>query len=107
MQTRKNKTYKLMTRTVKVQYEDKVLDDNGDWIYGRVHWNGSKITIFISTKDEDGEELSDDVIETTIRHELFHLILDVLYFRDLSENETLVEWLANATYELKKQGLPI
>ena len=107
MQTRKNKTFKLLTRTVKIEYTDCVHDDNGDWIYGRIYWNCSKIIIYISTKDEDGKELSDDVIETTIRHELFHLILDVLYFRDLSENETLVEWLANATYELKKQGLPI
>lgn len=107
MQTRKNKTFKLMMRTVTVKYVDNVQSDNGDWIYGKVHWGGSKITIFISTKNEDGTELSDDVIEITLRHELFHLILDVLYFRDLSENETLVEWLANATFELKKQGLSI
>lgn len=107
MQTRKNKTYKLLTRTVKVEYMDSVHDDNGDWIYGKVQWNGSKITISISTKNEDGAELDEDVIETSLRHELFHLILDVLYFRDLSENETLVEWLANATFELKKQGLTI
>lgn len=107
MQTKKNKTYKILTRTVKIQYEDSVHDDNGDWLYGKVHWCGSKITIFISTKNEDGEELGDDVIEATLRHELFHFILDILYFRDLSENETLVEWLANATMQLHKQGLPI
>lgn len=107
MQTRKNKTYKLLTKLVKVQYINNVRDDDGNWLYGQCHWDGSKVTISISLMDESGAELDDDVIETTLRHELFHLILDTLYFRDLSDNETLVEWLANATFELKKQGLTI
>jgi hypothetical protein len=65
------------------------------------------VTIEISTKSNDGRKLKAEEIEVTLRHELFHFILDVLQHRELSADEALVEWLANATLMLNKQGLTI
>lgn len=108
MQTKhKNKTYKLLTSTIKVIYEDQVFDDNGEYIYGIQRNRLNVIEIHISTKAGDGKPLNEDFIESALRHELFHTILGLLYMDDAADNETLVEWLANATLMLKKQGLTI
>lgn len=104
---KKSKTYKLLGNTVRIEFRDKVTNDEGEWIFGEVVNSGSKSVISISTKDRYGEAMSDEEIDVTVRHELFHFILDTLYFTELSQNETLVEWLANATSELNKQGLNI
>lgn len=108
MQTKhKNKTYKLLTSTIKVIYEDQVFNDDGEYLYGIQRNRLNVIEIHISIKDGDGKPLNEDFIESTLRHELFHTILGMLYMDDASSNETLVEWLANATLMLNKQGLTI
>lgn len=103
----KTKTYKLLSMNLKVVYKDRVEDGQGRWEFGHVAYNANEVLIEISTMSEDGRKLSEDEIEIILRHELFHFILDTLYFRDLSTNESLVEWLANATLILNKQGLSI
>lgn len=103
----KIKTYNLLTYTLKVVYKDRVEDSDGSWMYGQCNWDASNVTIEISTKSKDGRKLRAEEIEATLRHELFHFILDVLQHRDLSADEALVEWLANATLMLNKQGLTI
>lgn len=103
----KKKTYKLLTSTITVTYEDQVFDDNGDYLYGLQRNRLNNVEVHVSTKDADGKPLSKEFIESTLRHELFHLILGMLFFDTESNNETLVEWLANATLTLSKQGLTI
>lgn len=108
MQTKKEKnTYYLLASTLTIIYQDRVEDECGEWILGKTHFNANNGYIYVSTKDSEGKKLDKNTIDTTIRHELFHFILDVLYFREQSRDETLVEWLANATHELNKQGLTI
>lgn len=103
----KPRKYTLLSNIFYVIYQDKVLNDDGDWMYGRCVGKGDRFEIQISTKNPEGEQLNEEVIQSTLRHELFHLILDALYFTEESGNETLVEWLANATLTLNKQGLTI
>lgn len=103
----KTKTYNLLTHTLKIVYKDKVEDSDGNWMYGQCNWDASNVTIELSTKSKDGRKLRAEEIEATLRHELFHFILDALQYRSLSADEALVEWLANATLILNKQGLSI
>jgi hypothetical protein len=104
--TRAKKTYKLLTSKITVTYEDQVFDDNGEYLYGIQRNRLNNIEVHVSTKDVDGNDLSEEFIESTLRHELFHVILGMLYF-DVTENETIIEWLSNATLMLNKQGLSI
>lgn len=103
----KTKTYNLLTYILKIVYKDKVEDSNGNWLCGQCNHDASNVTIELSTKSKDGRKLRAEEIEATLRHELFHFILDVLQYRSLSADETLVEWLTNATLILNKQGLSI
>lgn len=103
----KTKTYKLLSMNFKVVYKDRVEDEKGHSWLGQVKYDSKEALIEVSTISPDGRKLSKDEIEGILRHELFHLILDTLYFKDLSANESLVEWLANATLTLNKQGLSI
>lgn len=100
------KKYKLLLNTIIVEFYKEVTNDDGGWIFGETEFNASVFTIRISTFDKDGHPLSEDVIETTLRHELFHAILKSLYI-PVGDDETVVEWLANATQMLNKQGLAI
>ena len=100
------KKYKLLLNTIVVEFYKEVTNDDNSWIFGETEFNASVFTIRISTFDKDGHPLPEDVIETTLRHELFHAILKSLYISD-GDNETIVEWLANATQMLNKQGLSI
>lgn len=102
-----NGVYKLLTTSVAVEYKDKVVAEDGHWIYGRTTQDRGGAIIEISIKDEDGDTMPKEQIEATLRHELFHFILSTLYFTDESDNETLVEWLASATQILHNQGLDI
>lgn len=101
----KNKVVKCAGEKVKINYVKRCENEEGQWIFG-YKMGGSCCRLFISTQDEDGKDLDPDTIELTLRHELFHMILDRLYF-DEAGSETLVEWLATATRELHKQGLTI
>lgn len=102
-----NGIYKLLTTTVTIEYVDQVLDEDGNWIYGRMCEDKGGALLQISLKDNDGDSISKEQIETTLRHELFHFILGTLYFNEENKNETLVEWLASATHILHNQGLNI
>lgn len=102
-----NGLYNLLTTSVTIEYVDGATADDGHWIYGITKQDRGGAIIQISTKDEDGDPISNEQIEATLRHELFHFILDTLYFTEESANETLVEWLASATQLLHKQGLTI
>ena len=103
----KTKTYKLLSMNLKVVYKDRVEDEDGRWQFGHIDFDGNNVIIEISTISNEGRKITKEELDNTLRHELFHFILDTLYYRDLSTNETFVEWLATATATLNKQGLSI
>ena len=103
----KIKKYRLLNNRIKIVYKDKVLNEDGDWIYGICKMNGSETVIQVSTLDKDGNPMPEEDIECTVRHELFHTILDSLYFSELSNRATLVEWLASATTQRSKKSIKI
>lgn len=105
--SKRSKTCKLLERTIYIKYVDKVLNEDGDWRFAICHYRGNKIYIEISLKDVDGNEFNDDELNTTLRHELYHAIFDIMMYFSESENESLVEWLAQATKILHKQGVEI
>jgi hypothetical protein len=104
---KREKTYKLLSMNLKIVYKDRVEDEDGVWKFGCCRFDASDATIEISTHSDSGRKLTKDEIEATLRHELFHFIFDTLYYKDNSVDESLVEWLANATLILNKQGLTI
>lgn len=104
---KREKTYKLLSVNLKIVYKDRVENEDGTWQFGCCKFDANDATIEISTHSDSGRKLTKDEIETTLRHELFHFIFDTLYYRDNSVDESLVEWLANATLILNKQGLAI
>lgn len=99
------KKYNLLDFKIQVFYVDcDTVEDR--WVFGHTEFNGNKIKIYISTKNRDGGEFTEQELNVTLRHELFHVILAKLYFSGETD-ETLIEWLAQATSILHKQGLTI
>ena len=107
MQVNTTKKYKILDHRITIKYVEKDIIEEDHWIYGHTEWRANNVYIIISIKDDSGKDLTDDEIESTVRHELFHVILGILYFNQERDNETLVEWLAQATKILHKQGLSI
>ena len=99
-------TYKLLDFTIIVNYVDKIESDEC-FLYGQTTWHSNTIEINIALKTDNGVKFKKHELESTLRHELFHVILNALYFDELSKNETLVEWLAQSTKILHEQGLTI
>lgn len=100
------KKLKLLDYKITIKYVEKDEDD-GEYVYGHTHWDANHVTICISLKTMEGKPLTEEELNATLRHELFHVILHALYFETESTNETLVEWLAQATKILHKQGVNI
>lgn len=103
----KNKEYDLLGMTIKVEYLDRVENENGCWVFGQCRFDGDNVTIGISTKSEEGKKISKKSMSVTLRHELFHAILAKGQYMSCSNDEPLVEWLALATSLLCEQGLKI
>ena len=101
-----NKKVNLLDTTISIKYIDADSNDDGRWIFGHTHFTGPICEIFISIKDEQGNRLPEKTVNCTLRHELYHAILGLLYFNE-RDNETLVEWLAQATNTLNEQGINI
>lgn len=98
----KNFKFDIFGDTYKVVFKDKVFSDN-EYILGQTIT--SKNTILISTKDSDNTELSDNVILTTLYHEIFHAILFAGQYNSCGNDEPLVEWQARCLNSLIKQNV--
>ncbi len=96
--------FNLLDTKITIKFVDKIEDEDGVY-FGRTQYDLTNAEVLIATKDSKGNQLSEDTIKTTILHELMHIILDKMYFRDESKNESLVEWCAQALNDLNKQGL--
>lgn len=95
----------LDTKITVILVEHAYYDDK--FVFGLCKYNDDCTTIYISDKNEDGTKISEESKALTLRHELFHCILDMLCYNELSYNEQLVEWLAKATNSLHKQNINI
>lgn len=60
--------------------------------------------IRVATKTKDGIILPESTVQLTLLHEMMHAILGSGQYNYYSDDEPLVEWLANCIYSLKEQG---
>ena len=92
MKERINK-FEMLGFTYNVIYQDKVYHhDSSEWVFGKL--STSTRTIYISTKNSNNVDLSEDVIQNTVFHELIHAILEEGQYCNSSCDEPLVEWIA-------------
>lgn len=103
----KKQVFELFGTKIKIEYKDNVLDEEGHWMYGTAEHKADLTIITLSTKDADGKNLTKDSMIRTLRHELFHAILNKGMYFNSSSDEPMVEWLAICTDILCKQGLTI
>lgn len=103
----KNKVLHLLDRTITINFVDNAIDEEGYWLFGITKQQAQDFTIEVSTKNKDGKPLAKDAVMATLKHELFHCILDTMMYFQESRNESLVEWLAQASMILSKQGVKI
>lgn len=103
----KNKVLHLLDRTITINFVDNVTNEEGRWLFGITEQTASGFTIEVSTKSKEGKPLAKDAVMATLKHELFHCILDTMMYFQESSNESLVEWLAQASMILSKQGVKI
>lgn len=99
----KNKTINIFGSKYKIKYIDKVYDEEGNWIYGKVD-TSNKETL-ISTLLHDDKPVQREEVEISLYHEIYHAILITGQYMQCSNDEPLVEWLARCTYSLIKQNV--
>lgn len=99
----KNKTINIFGSKYKIKYIDKVYDEEGNWIYGKVDTSNKEI--LISTLLQDNKPVQREEVEISLYHEIYHAILITGQYMQCSNNEPLVEWLARCTYSLIKQNV--
>lgn len=99
----KDRKVKLLDTTIYIKFEDEAKNDD-NWVFGYTEFNGDTSMIHISIKDRNGKSLSETCIRRTLRHELFHAIMNKGMYFNSSEDEPLVEWLAQCTDMLWEQG---
>lgn len=99
----KNKTINIFGSKYKIKYIDKVYDEEGNWIYGKVDTSNKEI--LISTLLHNDKPVQREEVEISLYHEIYHAILITGQYMQCSKDEPLVEWLARCTYLLIKQNV--
>jgi Zn-dependent peptidase ImmA (M78 family) len=101
-----NKSFNLFGEKYKIHFVDKIVcDDEPDKyeVYGLSH-RGGKNCIKVA-RTINNEEISEDVKELTLYHELLHAICDAGQYAPVSKDEPFIEWAAKCIFNLKKQGI--
>ena len=97
--------FKIFNSTWTVSFVDKIpleeSEENEGLIFGRTYSENNKILIAI--KDSKNNILSETTIKLTVLHEIMHAILIAGQYNSYSDDEPLVEWLANCIYSLLEQ----
>lgn len=99
----KNKTFNIFGTKYRIKFMDNVLDEEGNWIYGKV--DASSKEIQVSIKFSNGKDVQENEILITLYHEIIHAILLTGQYMNSSEDEPLVEWLARCILSLKNQKI--
>ena len=95
--------FKIFNSTWTVSFIDKIeLPNSEGFFFGYTNVSANKI--LIALKDYDGNSLSQTTIEITVLHEIIHAILSSGQYESATNDDPLVEWLANCIYSLKQQG---
>lgn len=95
------KKFNIFGTTYKVQWVDRLTDDNGYFLFGK-QFSVDKV-LKVNTKITDEKTpLPEDEVELSYYHELVHAILYEGGFHQ-ENNEPLVEWFAKCLRSLKKQ----
>ncbi len=90
--------FKIFNQTIKVVYKRNLIDTKG--ALGLWEYNRNTIYLQQSTRKHI---LTKEQIEQTFFHELFHCILDILSYKNLSSNEALVDRLGMVMHQLISQ----
>lgn len=98
----RDRTFKIFNTKYKLKFVDHIKSEKeGDFTFGTC--NSQTFTINIVTKGIDGKPLSDNIINTTILHELLHAIFIEGQYLNSSSDEPLVEWTAKCLMHLINQ----
>lgn len=98
----KDKTFKIFDTKYRIKFVKKIEPrEEGEYTFGKS--DSVRYIIHVATNDIDGKPLSDDIIITTLIHELIHVILDEGQYRSSSNDEPMVEWIAKCIYSILKQ----
>lgn len=99
----KNKSFNIFGTKYRIKFMDNVLDEEGNWVYGRVDTPSKEIQV--STKLSNGKDIQENELLITLYHEIIHAILLAGQYTDYSNDEPLVEWLARCILSLKNQKI--
>ena len=99
----KNKSFNIFGTKYKIKFVDNVLDEEGNWMYGRVDTSSKEIQV--SIKLSNGKDVQENEILITLYHEIIHAILLTGQYVNSSNDEPLVEWLARCILSLKNQKI--
>ena len=99
----KNKSFSIFGTRYRIKFMDKVLDEEGNWVYGRIDTSSKEIQV--SIKLSNGKDVQENEILITLCHEIIHAILLTGQYMRSSEDEPLVEWLARCILSLKNQKI--
>lgn len=99
----KNKSFNIFGTKYRIKFMDNVLDEESNWIYGRVDTSSKEIQI--STKLSNGKDIQENELLITLYHEITHAILLAGQYIGYSNDEPLVEWLARCILSLKNQKI--
>lgn len=99
----KNKSFNIFGTRYRIKFMDKVLDEEGNWVYGRVDTPSKEIQV--SIKLSNGKDVQENEILITLYHEIIHAILLTGQYVNSSSDEPLVEWLARCILSLKNQKI--
>ena len=101
----KSKKFNIFGDIWTIMFIDKVTEDRGPedpehWLFGMTDHINKKIAV--STKNIEGEALSDREVITTVAHECVHAILGSGCYNNCSSDEPLVEFLGKGILSLLK-----
>ena len=99
----KNRQIKIGNSKWKVKLKESMLDENGESFYFGIS-NAIYKEIKISTKLPNNTKVNNDSLQETYYHEMLHSILDEGQYKEESDNEPLIEWMAKCLLQLKKQN---
>ena len=94
------KKIKIAGDDYKISFVDRVAVDDMDFVFGLSDFANREI--FLAVKDRKGKELPVSVVETTLYHELTHILLDAGQYLDLSAQEFIVEWVGRCIKDIVK-----
>ena len=99
----KNKSFNIFGTKYRIKFMNNVLDEEGNWIYGRVDTSSKEIQV--SIKLSNGKDIQKNELLITLYHEITHAILLAGQYTGYSNDEPLVEWLARCILSLKNQKI--